>query len=68
MLFIFVERTRDKTNIATELTTANNSSAENIKEWLDSYQKNHYDLRIFYSDEEVVVYKLEDPTVNALRG
>lgn len=67
VLFIFVERTREKTNIATELTTANNSSAENIKEWLDAYQKNHYDLRIFYSDEEVVVYKLEDPSVNALR-
>ncbi len=68
VLFIFVERTREKTNIATELLTANNRSAENIKEWLDSYQKNHHDLRIFYSDEEVVVYKLEDPTVKALRG
>jgi hypothetical protein len=68
LLFIFVERTREKTNIATELATANVGSAENIKEWLDTYQKKHYDLKIFYSDEDVVVYELEDPTVNALRG
>jgi hypothetical protein len=68
VLFIFVERARERTDIATELATVSSSAAENIKVWLDSYQKNHYDLRIFYSDEEVVVYELEDPAVNALRG
>jgi len=68
VLFIFVERTREKSNVATELATVNSASAENIKEWLGAYQKNHTDLKIFYSDEEVVVYKLEDPTVSALRG
>lgn len=68
LLFIFVERTHEKSNIATELATVNIGSAANIKHWLDTYQKNHYDLKVFYSDEEVIVYKLEDMTVNALRG
>jgi hypothetical protein len=67
LLFIFVERTRESTNIATELATTSNSASANIKGWLDTYQKNHADLRIFYSDEDVVVYKLENPSVNALR-
>ncbi len=67
VLFIFVERTRASTNIATELSTGSRVASENIKEWLDTYQKYHADLRIFYGDDDVVVYKIEDPAVNALR-
>jgi hypothetical protein len=67
VIFIFVERSREQSNVATELATGNSGAAEIIKDWLDAYQKTHNDLRIFYSDEEVVVYTIEDPAVNALR-
>ena len=68
VLFIFVERTRENSNVATELATVTSSAAENIKDWLLAYQKVHSDLSIFYIDEDVIVYKLENPSVNALRG
>jgi hypothetical protein len=67
VLFIFVELAREETNVATELATGTARSAEVIKDWIDSYRKTHVDLSVFYRDDEVVVYKIEDPAVNALR-
>ncbi|HTY38730.1 MAG TPA: hypothetical protein VMH23_16540 [Bacteroidota bacterium] len=68
LLFIFVERRPDQSNVATELATTSITAAGNIKDWITRYQERHSDMKIFYSDPDVIVYKIEDPSVNALRG
>jgi hypothetical protein len=68
VLFFFVERENEQSEIVTELATSNRESARNMNQWLAEYQKHHRDLTIFYRDEKVVVYKIEDPTIKALRG
>ena len=68
VLFFFVERETEQSEIVTELVTSNREAAKNIKQWLVDYQKYHRDLTIFYRDEKVIVYKLEDPAIKALRG
>ena len=68
VVFFFVERLHERTEIATELMTVNRNAEEGMKQWLEEYEKHHHDLRVFYSDKNVVVYELKDPTINALRG
>ena len=68
LVFVFVERATDRTDVETELATTDRNASTNIKAWVEEYRKTHSDLRVFYSDEAVVVYEIEDRAANALRG
>jgi hypothetical protein len=68
LLFFFVERAHQKTEITTELSTTDRNAEQKIKDWLQVYDQKNHNLRLFYSDDKVLVYELEDRSLNVLRG
>jgi hypothetical protein len=68
LLFFFVERAHQKTEITTEISSTDRNAEQKIENWLGVYEQKNHNLKIFYSDDKVVVYELEDHSFNALRG
>ena len=68
LLFFFVERAHQKTEIMTELSTTDRNAEQKMKEWLNVYAQNHRDLKVFYSDDKVIVYEIRNRSFNVLRG
>jgi len=68
LLFFFVERAHQKTEISTELSTTDRNAEQKIKDWLDIYNQKNHNLKVFYSDDKVLVYEIQDRSLNVLRG
>jgi hypothetical protein len=68
LLFFFIERAHEKTEIAAELSSTGRNAEQKIKSWLEIYEQQNHDLNVFYSDDKVVVYQLEDRAFHVLRG
>ena len=68
LLFFFIERAHQRTEITTEISSTDRNAEQKMENWLGEYDQKNHNLEVFYSDDKVIVYELEDHSFNALRG
>ena len=57
-LFIFVEKNKYVSNVATELLPNIKNLTAKLQDWCKEYKKYHNDINVYYEDDKVVVYKI----------
>jgi hypothetical protein len=67
LVFIFIEKNKDVTEISSELTPVNRNAMAQAREWCETYRKTHDDMTVFFSDDTIIIYELRDPHVPSLR-
>ncbi len=67
LVFIFIEKNKDVTEISSELIPVNRNAMARTREWCETYRKTHTNMTIFFSDDTIIIYELRDPHVPSLR-
>jgi len=57
-LFIFMEKNKFVSEVATELLPNIKNLTTDLQDWCKEYKKYHNDINVYYEDDDVIVYKI----------
>ncbi|HHE65633.1 MAG TPA: hypothetical protein ENL09_06385 [Bacteroidetes bacterium] len=63
-VFIFVEKDTLISRVDTELLPNIPNLTRMLQNWCVEYQQNHQNLKVFYEDQEVIIYQIKNSANN----